>query len=224
MKVLIIEDEISTRELIKKILKEQNFILFEAENGKNGIMAIKELKPDIVILDLNLPDENGFNICSMIRNHPDIFGLPAIIILTVEKDPEQLYKGLSIGADDYIKKPFDYNEFLLRILALARRIERSLVKIYNYGLLTLDVKNLSVYSDSKQILLNRKEFELLHLFILNKGILLSREKIMEQIWNKPFEYRDRTIDVTIKRLKDKISFLEDKIQSIRSIGYKLKNL
>lgn len=221
MKILLIEDEDTTCEIIKDILEMEKYSLKIANTGREGLQSALDYLPSIIILDINLPDMNGLEICSKIRSNNDDFNNPAIIILTVESDQEKVRQGLISGADDYIKKPFDYFEFLLRIKAIQRRIEKEDKNIYIYDNISIDAENISVKEGTKNVNMKRREVELLIYLIINKGLILSRNKIMKEIWGRDYYEGDRVVDVTIRRIKEALPILEDMILNVRGIGYKL---
>lgn len=221
MKILLIEDEETTSRVIQDVLEKEEYIVKTAKDGEEGLKYTDEFLPDIIILDLNLPDMNGLEICSKIRSNSSIYNNPAIIILTAEADQEVVREGLSTGADDYIKKPFDYFELVLRVKALQRRLEKNIKVVYRYENVVIDRENMAVTEFGKDVEMKRKEIELLIYLIINRGITMSRTKIMKEIWEREYIEGDRVIDVTVRRVKEALPSLEDKIINVRGIGYKL---
>lgn len=222
MKILIIEDDNCTAAIIGELLGtlEKNKVIF-ADTGELGIERSKIELPDIIILDINLPDKNGFDICEIIREKPNVFGNPMILMLTSETEQKSIVKGLEKGADDYLRKPFDYSELILRVRSLGKRrqvINKTWTKYRN---ITINCEHHDVYEDDKQIEIKPKECELLIYLIENKGIVVSRKKIFSKIWDMEYIYGNKTIDMTVSRLKKKLSSINENLETISGIGYKL---
>lgn len=219
MNILIVEDEKITRELIKNLLINE-YTVFEANNSASCFEVLKNNEIDLVILDIMLPGADGFFICQEIRKKEKIYGSPLILMLTSKTQTEDLVQALTMGADDYLKKPFDNRELLSRIVALIRR-KIGFSKIYKYETIEIDTEKLIVKDSEAEIDFSRKEYELLLYFIINKGIVLSREKLLEKIWKVEFYEGNRTVDTYVKQLRKKIPLLDEKLLSIRGFGYKL---
>lgn len=219
MNILIVEDEKITRELIKNLLIEE-YNVFEANNSVTCFDTLKKEEIDLVILDIMLPGVDGFFICQEIRKKEKIYGTPLILMLTSKTKTEDLVEALNIGADDYLKKPFDNRELLSRIVALIRR-KVGFSKFYTYETIEIDTDKMLVKDLHIEVDLSRKEYELLLYFVINKGIVLSREKLLEKIWKLEFFEGNRTVDTYVKQLRKKIPVLEEKLISIRGFGYKL---
>lgn len=219
MNILIVEDEKITRELIKNLLINE-YTVFEANNSASCFEVLKNNEIDLIILDIMLPGADGFFICQEIRKKEKIYGSPLILMLTSKTQTEDLVQALTMGADDYLKKPFDNRELLSRIVALIRR-KVGFSKIYKYETIEVDTEKLIVKDSEAEIDFSRKEYELLLYFIINKGIVLSREKLLEKIWKVEFYEGNRTVDTYVKQLRKKIPLLDEKLLSIRGFGYKL---
>ncbi len=219
MNILIVEDEKITRELIKNLLINE-YTVFEANNSASCFEVLKNNEIDLIILDIMLPGADGFFICQEIRKKEKIYGSPLILMLTSKTQTEDLVQARTMGADDYLKKPFDNRELLSRILALIRR-KVGFSKIYKYETIEVDTEKLIVKDSEAEIDFSRKEYELLLYFIINKGIVLSREKLLEKIWKVEFYEGNRTVDTYVKQLRKKIPLLDEKLLSIRGFGYKL---
>lgn len=222
MKILVIEDDSCTAVIIGELLgtNEQNEIIF-AETGEKGLEKSRAEMPDLIILDINLPDKNGFDICDTIREKPNVFGNPMILMLTSETEQKNIIKGLEKGADDYLKKPFDYSELILRVRGLGKRRPIIDIKWLKYKNITIDCEHYDVYEDDKQIEVKQKECEILVYFIENKGIVISRKKIFSKIWDMEYTQGNKTIDMTISRLKKKLKNIDENLKTISGIGYKL---
>lgn len=219
MNILIVEDEKITRELIKNLLINE-YTVFEANNSASCFEVLKNNEIDLIILDIMLPGADGFFICQEIRKKEKIYGSPLILMLTSKTQTEDLVQALTMGADDYLKKPFDNRELLSRIVALIRR-KVGFSKIYKYETIEIDTEKLIVKDSEAEIDFSRKEYELLLYFIINKGIVLSREKLLEKIWKVEFYEGNRTVDTYVKQLRKKIPLLDEKLLSVRGFGYKL---
>lgn len=219
MNILIVEDEKITRELIKNLLINE-YTVFEANNSASCFEVLKNNEIDLIILDIMLPGADGFFICQEIRKKEKIYGSPLILMLTSKTQTEDLVQALTMGADDYLKKPFDNRELLSRIVALIRR-KVGFSKVYKYETIEVDTEKLIVKDSEAEIDFSRKEYELLLYFIINKGIVLSREKLLEKIWKVEFYEGNRTVDTYVKQLRKKIPLLDEKLLSIRGFGYKL---
>lgn len=222
MKILVIEDDNCTATIIGELLglEEKNEIIF-AETGELGIDKSRIDLPDIIILDINLPDRNGFDICDIIRNKPNVFGNPMILMLTSEIDQTSIVKGFEKGADDYLRKPFDYNELILRVRSLGKRRQTINNTWIKYKNITINSEHQDVYEDDNQIEIKPKECELLIYFIENKGIVVSRKKIFNKIWDMEYSYGNKTIDMTVSRLKKKLTIINENLETISGVGYKL---
>jgi len=219
MNILIVEDEKITRELIKNLLI-KDYTVFEANNSVSCFDILGKNEIDLVILDIMLPGANGFFICEEIRKKEELYGTPLVLMLTSKTQTEDLVQALNLGADDYLKKPFDNRELQSRIIALMRR-KIGFSKTYKYETIEVDTEKLIIKDLGKEIDFSRKEYELLLFFIINKGIVLSREKLLEKIWKIEFYEGNRTVDTYVKQLRKKIPLLEEKLLSIRGFGYKL---
>ena len=219
MNILVIEDEKITRELIVNLLKNE-YTVFEASNATDAFNCFEKNNIDMLILDIILPGDNGYNICTKIRENQDKYGVPFILILSSKNETEDLIEGLNRGADDYLKKPFDNRELISRVSALFRR-KIGFSKIYRYENLTIDTEKMIIKVEDTLIELSKKEYELILYMIMNKGIVLSRKKLLEKIWNLEFYEGNRTVDTYIKQIRKKIPILNEKLVSIRGFGYKI---
>lgn len=212
--ILIVEDEEPIRELIKLNLSMVGFNTFEAEDGEEALKIINTELLDLVVLDIMLPKIDGYELMPHIldKNIPVIF-------LTAKDSLKDKVKGLNLGADDYITKPFEGMELIARINALFRRSEKQ-DNIKKFDNIEIHEDRRKVFKAGKEIELTPKEYELLKLLIDNKGIALSREKILEIIWNYEYEGNTRTVDMHIQRLRHKLD--TDRIKTVYKIGYRLE--
>lgn len=220
-KILIIEDDEKISRLIEMELKFEGYETEKAYDGRDGLE--KALKKDcvLVLLDLMLPKMNGIEVCKRIR---EVSQVP-IIILTAKDEVTDKVIGLDYGADDYMTKPFSNEELIARIKALLRRVNHvSKPDVFVYEDLKIDYKTYEVYRGDKLISLSKKEFELLDYLVLNKGIVLSRNKILEEVWGYDYVGNDNILDLYIKYVRDKIDKNYDRkfIQTIRGVGFIFK--
>ncbi|WP_346967858.1 response regulator transcription factor [Clostridium disporicum] len=223
-KILIIEDEESIRGFLKINLKRNGYEVIEADNGELGVkLALKE-KPAIIILDVMLPGIDGFNVCKIIRNEDEKVG---IIMLTAKSQDLDKIMGLEYGADDYIIKPFNPMELLLRIKALLRRIsdyeeKKGIIQVK----FKLDIYAKRIFKNNKEIDLTPKEYSIIKLFIENPNKAFSRDELMDLVWGEDYIGDPKIVDVNIRRLRSKIecSSLNEKfIETIWGFGYRWRD-
>lgn len=221
-KVYCVEDDESIRNLIIYALKNNDdFDVIGFEDGKTFFDNLDQL-PDIILLDIMLPDEDGYEILSKLKSNSKTMDIP-VIMLTSKTSEFDKVKGLDMGADDYIPKPFGVMELISRINAVLRRTKPAEVKeeSLNIGNIQMDVKRHKVTVDGKEIHLTFKEFELLNYLMSNQGIVLSRDKIMNTVWGFDFQGESRTVDVHIRTLRIKLGDSGKLIKTIRNVGYKI---
>ena len=211
-KILIVEDEINLMEVLEDTLLEENFEIFKAYEGISAIDMFYEVNPDLVLLDINLPKKDGWTICKEIRNDSN----KPIIIMTARDTELDELKGLSIGADDYITKPFSLKILTLRIKKLLK-IENE--DYYLYETLKFNFGNYELIIDSQNIELTKKESLFLDYIIKNKGKLLTRDMLLNEVWGYDFDGDSRVVDTLIKRTRKKLSPYGDLIKTIRGMGY-----
>ena len=225
-KILIVEDEQDILDLITLYLEKEGFRTVSAKTGTEGLRQVKQEKPDLVVLDLMLPEIDGLEICKRLRAAPDTALLP-IIMLTAKAEESDTVIGLALGADDYVTKPFSPKALVARIKALLRRLERKPdenLPQYSYGNLVMDLARHEVRVQKKEIPLTAKEFGLLEQLLRNPGRVLTREILLSTIWGYDYYGTTRTVDVHVRRLKQKLPSLSEAIMSVKSLGYKLKEL
>ena len=222
-KIFIIEDETSIIQLVQHNLEKEGFIISSAINGDEGLKELKKFKPNLLLLDWMLPDLSGIEICKNIRKDINFKNLP-IIMLTAKGEEEHKIKGLESGVDDYLTKPFSFNELLARIKAVLRRSDPKIVSDeLKFEDLKLDRIEKRVFRDNIEVLLGPTEFRLLEFFLTNPKRVYSRDQILENVWPNNVNVESRTIDVHIRRLRKSIN-LKDKrelIRTVRSSGYSL---
>lgn len=223
-KILIIEDERDIRDLVAHYLTKEGYRVEFALDGAKGLSLAKTLKPDLIILDLMLPELDGLEVCKKLRADPKTAVMP-IIMLTAKGEETDKIVGLELGADDYLTKPFSAKELTARIKALLRRTEPShtaKAPTYVYGDLHLDVAKHEVRVKGKEVSLTAKEFGLLEQLLLNRGRVLTRDVLLDQVWGYEADVMSRTVDVHVRRLREKIPSLQEAILTVKPYGYKLK--
>jgi two-component system phosphate regulon response regulator PhoB len=222
-RIFIIEDEPSIIQLIQHNLEKNGFIVSSSINGNDGLKELKKFQPDLLLLDWMLPDLSGIEICKSIRKDNSFKSLP-IIMLTAKGEEEDKIKGLDSGVDDYLTKPFSFNELKSRIKAVLRRSNPNTVSNnLTFDDLNLDRIEKRVYRDDQEIHLGPTEFRLLEFFLVNPKRVYSRDQILENVWPNNVNVESRTIDVHIRRLRKSINIKNKKelIRTVRSSGYSL---
>lgn len=220
-KIFCVEDDKSIRDLIIYALSNEGFEVEGFENFSAMKKGLEKSKPDLFLLDIMLPGEDGLYILNWLR-HNSYKDTP-VIMLTAKDHEIDKVKGLDMGADDYITKPFSVLELCARVRAILRRIPQENAAILETNGIRLDKIARKVFIDDNEIELTYKEFELLAYLIQNKGIVLSRDKIMEEIWGFDFEGESRTVDVHIAFLRQKLGSYGGLIKTIRNVGYKMED-
>lgn len=220
--IFIVEDDDSIRELIIYTLQSTGFNACGFASGEEFFKKIRTDTPELVLLDIMLPDQDGISILKQLRSKESFKSLP-IIMVTAKGTEYDKVLGLDSGADDYITKPFGMMELVSRIKALLRRTTEQKTSSLppNTGGISLDTKKHRVFADDKEVILTLKEFELLHYLMENRGIVLSRDKLLATIWGYDFDCETRTIDVHIRTLRQKLGNHGDIIETVRGIGYRI---
>ncbi|WP_336153873.1 response regulator transcription factor [Fusobacterium polymorphum] len=222
IKLLIIEDSEETVDLIRLILSNESDIkIFDANSIKDSINLIKKDIFDIILLDLSLPDGNGTYVCEQVRKFPELYGKPFIIALTADTSQESVNRNLELGCDDYIKKPFDTEELLIRLKKFIKRLPQN-KEVIIYENIKLFLSNKTVIYNDEFIDLSKNEFELLYYFIINRGLLLTRMNILDNVWKENLDISDKAVDQCLKRLRKKLPILNENLISKRGFGYILK--
>lgn len=222
-KVLVVDDDVEICNMIEMFLIKEKFQVVKAYDGEDALKKFLEEAPDIVILDLMLPKMDGYDVCREIKKISQV----PIIMLTAKGETFDKVLGLRLGADDYIVKPFDPEELIARIRAVLRRTNPNK---YNEGekivfpSLMIDMDDFSIKVNDKTMNLPKKEMELLYFLASNPNKLFTREQLIEQIWGYDFVGETRTVDVHIKRLREKLKSVEDKyeIKTVWGVGYKFE--
>ena len=214
----IVEDDESIREIETIALKNSNYIVSAFENAKEFYKKLDELVPDLILLDVMLPDESGYDIVRKLRKRPATQDIP-IIMVTAKTTEMDMIKGLDGGADDYIKKPFSIMELITRVKALLRRTAKEEPKLLKLDDLVIDHERHVVTVNNEPVDLTYKEYELLRLLMGSQGIVMTREVIMRSVWDTDFEGETRTVDMHIKTLRHKLGDYGSRIKTVRNVGY-----
>lgn len=212
-RILIIEDEKSIADMTKLCLTKNGYICEAVYDGMSATQAIEQKRYDLILLDVMLPDIDGYDLIDYIKQ----FDIP-VIFVTAKTSVTDRVKGLRLGAEDYISKPFDLSELLARVETVLRRYNKT-EKIIEVGKIKIDTPSRTVTLDGEAVPLSAKEFDLLLLLVRNKNIALYRETIYEQVWQEQYYGNTRTIDLHIQRLKKKLR-LGDAIETVYKVGYK----
>ncbi len=216
--IYIVEDDESIREIEEFALRNAGHKVIGFPDAKSFYRKLDEILPELVLVDIMLPDENGNEIVRRIRRNPDTRRLP-VIMVTAKTAEIDLIKGLEDGADDYIRKPFSVMELISRVKALLRRTEPEEIRTLALDELILNNEKREVTIDGQAIELTYKEYELLQLLLMNKGIVLSRDTIMDHVWGISYEGESRTLDMHIKTLRQKMGIYGARIRTVRNVGY-----
>ncbi len=216
--IYIVEDDSSIREIETIALKNSNYAVCSFENSKEFFRKMEDIVPDLVLLDVMLPDEDGYDIIKKLRKNPATKRLP-VIMVTAKSTEMDMIRGLDDGADDYIKKPFSVMELITRVKAMLRRTEPEETKVLQLDNIRIDHERRHVYVDDVPVELTFKEYELLRYLMSNPSIVLTRESIMNYVWGTDFEGESRTLDMHIKTLRHKLGEAGAKIRTIRNVGY-----
>ncbi len=223
IKVLTIEDDANIAELIQLYIEKVGFSSITAIDGEEGLEKFYNESPDCIILDLMLPKINGWEVCKIIRMEDK--KIP-IIMLTGKGETYDIVNGLEIGADDYIVKPFDPNELIARVKTVIRRtiLSNNVTDILQFDNIVINLKEYRVLIGGKQVLMAPREMELLYFLALNSNQVLSRRQLLDKIWGYDYEGDPRTVDVHIKRIRDKLSAHGAKwsVTTIRGVGYRFE--
>ena len=215
MNILVVDDEMLIRSVIKEYLLNEKYNVYEAENGLEALRIFKEEKIDLVVLDIMMPKMDGFQTLSEMKRIKDT---PVIMLSAMKEEIDKL-NSFDLGVDDYITKPFSPKELIARIKAVLKRSEK-LKDYYQYEDLYIDYKGRKVTIEGKEIELTPKEYELLIYFIENKGIALSREGLLSTVWGYDYYGDDRTVDTHVKMLRASLGKYRDLIKTMRGLGYK----
>ena len=221
-RVLIVEDSPDIAELIKHYLDRAGYDTAVHGSGRDALLAARQSPPDLVVLDLMLPGMDGMQVCQALRAEPATSGLP-ILMLTARGEEADRVRGLELGADDYVTKPFSPKELVARVGALLRRADRSLKPAtqLQYGPISINLERHEVRVASEDVRLTAKEFLLLQYLLEHRGRVLSRDRLLTDVWGYQYTGGTRTVDVHVRRLREKIPLLTTALSTVKQFGYKL---
>lgn len=220
--IYVVEDDDNIREIETIALKNSNYLVKAFARATDFYRALNDILPDLVLMDVMLPDENGCDIVRQLRSQSATRRLP-VIMVTAKTSEMDMVKGLDDGADDYIKKPFSVLELLSRVKALLRRSTEETAQQLRVGDIQLDNARRIVLAQGKSVELTYKEYELLRYLMINAEMVLSRESIMRFVWGTDFEGETRTVDMHIKTLRQKLGPCGRQIGTVRNVGYVLQS-
>jgi len=222
-RILIVEDDPDIAELVGRYLDKAGFITERAASGREALQTIAVRPPGLMVLDLMLPHVDGLEVCRQIRADEATAAIP-IIMLTARAEESERIVGLELGADDYLAKPFSPNELVARVRALLRRAARgtpAASKTLAYGPIALDSERHVVSSEGRDVTLTAKEFLLLEYLMQHRGRVLSRDLLLTDVWGYRYTGGTRTVDVHVRRLREKLPVLADGLVTVKQFGYKL---
>ncbi|UPM53774.1 response regulator transcription factor [Gottfriedia acidiceleris] len=220
IRILIVDDDSHIRELLKMYLQTEGYSTFEAANGDEASALLEQQQINLAIVDIMMPGKDGYQLCEEIREYYDF----PVILLTAKSELSDKEKGFAVGTDDYLTKPFEPKEILFRIKALLRRYNMISAQKIKLNETVIDRKSYEVYCNGKLLMLPMKEFELLSQLASYPDRIFTRDELIQLIWGADFEGDDRTINVHIKRLRERFSSLTNdfSIKTVRGVGYKLE--
>lgn len=218
-KILIADDEPDILEILKYNLSNEGYEVVTAKDGDEAIEKARRTQPDLIVLDVMMPKKTGVEVCQVLRAQP-AFKETLIIFLTAVNDEGAQIKGLETGADDYISKPVSPRVLLSRINALFRRVNKNEIRILKIENMVIDPERFIVKVDEQDMVLAKKEFELLYLLALRPGRVFLRNEILNQVWGNDVIVGDRTIDVHIRKIRQKLGI--DCITTVKGVGYKFE--
>jgi len=224
-RVLIVEDDPDIAELVARYLEKAGFVTERAASGREALKAIAAKAPGLLVLDLMLPHVDGLEVCRIVRGNDATAAIP-IIMLTARTEESERIVGLELGADDYLAKPFSPNELVARVRALLRRADRGVgpataAKTLAYGPIALDTERHIVSLSGQDVTLTAKEFLLLEYLLKHRGRVLSRDVLLTDVWGYRYTGGTRTVDVHVRRLREKLPVLTDGLVTVKQFGYKL---
>lgn len=217
--ILVVDDEPNIVELAKLYLEQEGYRVERVGNGSDALLKLNSAKPSLIVLDLMLPDIDGFEVCRQIRKKSDV----PILMLTARKEDVDKIVGLELGADDYLTKPFNPRELVARVKAILRRYQSGLRpgQAIEVGNLRIDPARHEATIDGQPLRLRTKEFDLLATLAKNLGVVLTRDRLLEMVWETDYYGETRTVDIHINHLRDKLSGANASIETVRGIGYKM---
>jgi two-component system, OmpR family, alkaline phosphatase synthesis response regulator PhoP len=227
-RVLVVDDEKDIVDILKYNLERENeFEVLTANNGRDAL-ELAESIPDLILLDIMMPELNGFDVCKQLKNNSETSKIPVIFLTAKENEIDEIL-GLEIGADDYISKPISPRKVLARIKSVIRRTSNDyerpvkLEENIKFKNLEIDSSSHSVRIDEREIFFPKKEFQLLHFLLSNRGKVYSREILLNQIWGENIYVVDRTVDVHVAKVREKLGEYSDYIETIKGLGYRFRD-
>ena len=224
-RILVVDDEQAVLDLLVYNLSKAHYEVLTANNGRQALDLARQAEPDLILLDLMLPEVDGLDVCREIRHASKV----PIIMITARGEEVDKVVGLELGADDYVCKPFSVRELMARVKAVLRRTQPEEMDtppvLSGPGGLRLDRERYEVKVGTESVDLTRLEFELLHMLLLNEGRVMTRERLLEQVWGYDFAGDSRAVDSTVKRLRARLRAIDpqaDNIEAVRGLGYKFK--
>ncbi len=218
-KILIVDDEIKIREVVKEYAKASGYECEEASNGEEAVEMVRNAPYDCVILDIMMPELDGFSACRKIKSIRDV---PVIMLSARQEEYDKLFS-FDIGVDDYVTKPFSPKELMARIRVVTERHKKHTNEKYVFDTLVIDVDARNVFIDGEKVMLTPKEMDLLIYLVQNKNIALDREKILSAVWDVDYYGDDRTVDTHIKMLRRSLGEYRDHVVTVRGMGYKFED-
>lgn len=228
-KILVVDDEKDIVDILKyNLLQQKEFEVLTAYNGRDAIKIAQEEKPDLILLDIMMPELNGFDVCKKLKSSPVTADIPVIFLTAKENEIDEII-GLELGADDYIQKPLSPRKIIARVKSVLRRVynePEKTVKVpdhVKFKGIEVDVASHTVKINGEEVFFPKKEFKLLHFLISNRGKVFSREVILNEIWGENIYVVDRTIDVHIAKIREKLGEYADYIETIKGLGYRFND-
>ena len=223
-RIFVVEDDRDIADLIAHYFTKAGWQPQAFASGADATAAARQQPPDCIILDLMLPGMDGLEVCRALRSHAATAAVP-IIMLTARAEETDRIVGLELGADDYVAKPFSPNELVARVRALLRRVNRTAATdaLLRYGDLTMDLSRHAVLDGAREVTLTAKEFMLLQYFLQHQGRVLSRDLLLADVWGYTYTGGTRTVDVHVRRLREKLPVLTDALVTVKQFGYKLED-
>mgnify|MGYP001157751835 CR=1 FL=1 len=229
-KILVVDDEADIVELVSYNLKKEGFTVITASNGREAVQLAADHKPEVVILDVMMPGMNGFEVCAALRSAPGTASASVVFLTARSTEIDQL-RGLELGADDYIQKPVSPRILTARVRTILRRRAapvRSEVIVapetIRVGSITIQRRSYTVWVDGKEVFFPKKEFELLAFLAANSGRVFSREALLREIWGETVQVVDRTVDVHVSKVREKLGVHAALIETVKGLGYQFKNV
>jgi two-component system alkaline phosphatase synthesis response regulator PhoP len=226
-KILLVDDEPDIVEFLKYNLEQQNFEVIVGHNGEEALQKLVE-KPDLILLDIMMPKLDGFETCKRIRENKEFENVP-IVFLTAKAGEIDEIKGLELGASDYIQKPISPNKLIARVKSNLRKAESSNLKTsgpikVKYGPIDINKEKYEVFIDGEKKVFPRKEFEVLYFLVNNPGRVFGRDILLKEVWGEDVYVVDRTVDVHVRKIREKLDKHADLIETVKGVGYRLKSV